>query len=420
MNDVQIPSPLAQEAPEPPRDAKEGDHRSLGRRLDLFSFREEAPGMVLWHPRGYAMYHALEEAVRVHVRAQGYQEVKTPQIMRRSVWEASGHWEHFYDGMFRLSDGALEAAVKPVSCPGHLLVALRRPPSYKELPLRYFELGQVHRDEASGTLHGLLRARQFTQDDGHVICAIEDAGAEVERFCRGVAPFYRAFGFDRGLEVAFSSRPKDRAGDDARWDRAEALLLEVLARLGIAYTEQPGQGAFYGPKLELSLLDRQGRRWQCGTIQVDLVMPERFGLVYVDEEGKRRTPVMLHRALYGSLERFLGIFLEEHGEKLPAWIAPLQAVVLPVTDAQAPYAARVLSALAAAGLRAEGRDEGTLAKRIAKVHDDGVPLVVIVGKREAAGERVTLRFGMSEGQLEASLEEGVARAKEHTRPPAFV
>ncbi len=396
------------------------DHRNLGKRLDLFSFREEAPGMVFWHPRGYVMYHALEEAVRAQVRAHGYEEVKTPQIMRRPVWEASGHWTHFFDGMFRLQDGSLDAAIKPVSCPGHLFVALRRPPSYKELPLRYFELGQVHRDEASGTLHGLLRARQFTQDDGHVICALDDAEAEVERFCRGVEPFYRAFGFDHGLGVAFSSRPKDRAGDDDRWDRAEALLLRVLDRLGIAYEEQPGQGAFYGPKLEFSLLDRQGRRWQCGTIQVDLVMPESFGLAYVDVDGKRRTPVMLHRALFGSLERFLGIFLEEHGEKLPAWIAPLQAVVLPVSEAQSDYGARVHAELQKAGLRVDMLSEGTLAKRIAMVHEDGVPLVFVLGKREVERQSVTLRFGESDGQSEVALDDAVKLALEHARPPSFV
>lgn len=395
------------------------DHRSVGKRLDLFSFREEAPGMVFWHPRGYVLYQALADAVRAQVRAHGYEEVKTPQILRRAAWDASGHWAHFYDGMFRLADGSLEAAVKPVSCPGHLFVALRRPPSYKELPLRYFELGTVHRDEASGTLHGLLRVRQFTQDDGHVICPLEGAEAEVLSFCRGVAPFYRAFGFDRPLRIAFSSRPMDRAGDDARWDAAEALLVRALERLGLPYDEQPGQGAFYGPKLEFSLTDRQGRSWQCGTIQVDLVMPERFGLAYVDEDGKRRTPVMLHRALYGSLERFVGILLEEHGDALPAWLAPIQVAVLPITDGQADAAARARDALAAAGLRVALSTCGTLAKRIALAHEDGVATVAIVGKREADTNRVTLRERSGE-QRELALDAAARDLAERARPPAFV
>ncbi len=394
------------------------DHRHLGKRLDLFHFREEAPGMVFWHPRGHALYRALEDAVRVQCRSNGYEEVKTPQIMRRAVWEASGHWAHFYDGMFRVEDQSVEAAVKPVSCPGHIYVAMRRPPSYAALPLRYCELGTVHRDEARGTLHGLLRVRQFTQDDGHVVCAPDQVEAEVERFCRGVEPFYRAFGFE-GVSVAFSSRPVERAGDDASWDAAEGALRRVLARLGMPFSEQPGQGAFYGPKLDFSLLDCHGRSWQCGTIQVDLVMPERFGLEYVDAEGKRRTPALLHRALYGSLERFLGILLEHHGARLPVWLAPVQVVVLPVTRAESAHAHAIAARFrrSAAGMRVAVLEDDSLARRVVEAHELAAPWVLVVGGREARDGSITVReaSGSRTGNADAIVQE-IERSAE---PPNF-
>jgi len=258
----------------------DGDHRNLAQRLDLFHFREEAPGMVFWHRNGLVLYRLLEDAARGHFERAGYAEVKTPQILRRSAWEASGHWEHFGPGMFQISDQEHEAAVKPVSCPGHLCLAERAHPSYRDLPLRLAEFGVVHRDEPGGTLHGLLRLRQFTQDDGHVFCSQDQAADEVERFCRSVPPFYRAFGFD-DVGVVLSTRPEGRAGDEAAWDSAEGALRAVLDRLGWACSVQEGGGAFYGPKIEFSLTDRLGRSWQCGTIQFDLVMPARFGLRYV-------------------------------------------------------------------------------------------------------------------------------------------
>jgi len=392
------------------------DHRYVGQRLDLFHFREEAPGMVFWHPRGHALYRALEEAVRAQCRAHGYEEVKTPQIMRRSVWEKSGHWSHFFHGMFHVQDQAVDAAVKPVSCPGHIYVAMRRPPSYQELPLRYCELGTVHRDEASGTLQGLLRVRQFTQDDGHVVCMEEQVEAEIERFCRAVEPFYRAFGFLDGVSVALSSRPKDSAGDDSTWRVAEDTLRRVLARLEVPFVEQPGQGAFYGPKLEFSLRDRHGRSWQCGTIQVDLVMPKRFGLEYVGADGKRRTPVLLHRALYGSLERFLGILLEHHGARLPAWLAPVQVVVLPVTKAGtkegSSYGHSIAARLRASNVRTVMLDEGSLARRVVEAHDLAAPWVLVVGAREEKAGTVTIRDGALSREVggEALVAEVLAKA----------
>ena len=366
------------------------DHRDIAQRLDLLHFQDEAPGMVFWHPRGFVLYRLLEEAARNQARLHGYAEVRTPQILRRSAWEASGHIEHFRAAMFRVEDQACEAYVKPVSCPGHLYLVGRRSPSYRELPLRLHELGCVHRDELGGTLHGLLRVRQFTQDDGHIFCTDEQAEAEVLRFCRAVPAFYRAFGFDR-VRVAFSTRPASRVGDDASWDRAEAALASVLAQLGMEHVVQPGEGAFYGPKLEFLLEDRAARSWQCGTIQFDLALPVRFDLRYVDARGERRHPVMLHRALYGSLERFLGVVLEHHGAALPAWLAPQQVSVLPVAQAQRPAARALIEQLARGGVRAELDEEGSLSRRIAAAHQQAVPFTLLLGARDEARGEVTLR-----------------------------
>lgn len=367
------------------------DHRKLAQRLDLFHFQEEAPGMVFWHPKGLCLYRLLEDAAREQLVAHGYAEVKTPQLIRRPIWEASGHWEHFQAGMFRVQDEAWDAAIKPVSCPGHIQIVDRRAPSYRELPIRLSEFGIVHRDEPSGTLHGLMRLRQFTQDDGHVFCSEDQAEIEVERFCRAVGPFYARFGFDR-LSVALSTRPEDRAGDDREWDRAEAALERVLGRVGEPFELQPGAGAFYGPKLEFSLQDRAGRAWQCATIQYDLVMPRRFDLRYVDKAGERQPLMMLHRALYGSLERFLGILLEHHGALLPAWLAPIQVAILPVAAEHARWAAQVKQRLCAAGLRVRLDDASeSLGRRVAEAHHDGVPLVAVVGTREVESGGVMLR-----------------------------
>jgi threonyl-tRNA synthetase len=370
------------------RSVEDADHRSLAARLDLLHFADEAPGMVFWHPRGFELYRLLEEVARAQLRSQGYAEVRTPTILRRPVWESSGHWQHFLQGMFRVDDQSVEAAVKPVSCPGHVAIVGRRAPSYRELPIRLAELGLVHRDEPSGTLHGLLRLRQFTQDDGHIFCTEDQAEQEVLRFCQAVPAFYRAFGFGQ-VELAFSTRPAERAGDEALWDRAEAALESVLSRLDGPFTRQPGAGAFYGPKLEYSLRDRQGRQWQCGTIQFDLVMPQRFDLRYVDARGERRPVVMLHRALYGSLERFLGVLLEHHAAALPPWLAPVQVALLPLSAAEVPAAAEVQARLS--GLRCQRFDDESLAKRIALCHAQAIPFQVVLGPREVAAGTVTLR-----------------------------
>ncbi|HEY6079484.1 MAG TPA: threonine--tRNA ligase [Polyangiaceae bacterium] len=367
----------------------EDDHREIARRLDLLHFQEEAAGMVFWHPRGYRMLRALEELIRRHAEADGFAEVRTPQLLRQPIWEASGHLRHFRDGMFLLEDEAL--ALKPVSCPGHLEILRRRAPSYRDLPLRYSELGLVHRNEPSGTLHGLFRLRQFTQDDGHVFCQVEQIEAEVARFCRSLLALYSALGFDN-VEVSFATRPDDRAGSDEVWDRAERLLQQAAESAGLALRLAPKAGAFYGPKLEFSLPDRLGRSWQCGTIQLDLVLPERFDVEYIDAGGARQRPLMLHRATLGSLERFLGIVLEQHAGRVPAWLAPDQVLVLPVEAAALDYAQQLVERLVAAGLRARSdvRDE-TLARRIAIAHEQCVPFVCVVGRREREAETLSLR-----------------------------
>lgn len=367
------------------------DHRDLGNSLDLFHFQDDAPGMVFWHPRGLTLYGALRDAARRHCRAEGYYEVMTPQVLREPVWQRSGHWAHYREDMFAFDDGKESVALKPVSCPGHLEIVKRRILSHRDLPLRLAEFGLVHRREPSGALHGLFRLRQFTQDDGHIFCLPEQLDEEVERFARGLKAFYRALGFDR-IDVRLSTRPVSRVGDDDLWARAESLLGRAASRAGLAWSEQPGGGAFYGPKLEFNLQDAWGRLWQCGTIQLDLVLPERFGVHYAAEDGSRVVPMMLHRALYGSLERFLGVLLEQSGGKLPPWLAPEQVRVLPVGEPWVAAAAALASDLGAADVRV-GLDTSmeTLALRVFRAHSDGVPFAVILGNREVASGSATIR-----------------------------
>lgn len=385
----------------------EHDHRALGQRLDLFHLQEEAPGMVFWHPRGLMLYRLLEEHVRQRMRDEGYREVRTPQLYAQPLWERSGHWENFRENMFCLEEGDRHLALKPVSCPGHIQLVQRMAPSHRDLPLRLGEFGLVHRSERSGALHGLFRLRQFTQDDGHIFCAAEQVEDEVVRFVRSLKAFYAGFGFD-DVQVAFSSRPEARAGDDAVWDQAEAWLQSAARQAGLSCVEQPGQGAFYGPKLEFVLQDRLGRAWQCGTIQLDLVLPERFDLHYAGPSGERLRPVMLHRALFGSLERFIGVLLEHHGGALPAWLAPEQVVVASVGEGAAAYAEALAARLRRAGCRARAdvRDE-SLSKKVLGAHEDGVPFLAVVGGREVAAQGVRLRQ-RDGAQRDLPLDEAVA------------
>ena len=392
------------------------DHRILGQQLDLFHLQEEAPGMVFWHPRGYAMYRALESAVRSWTASSGFEEVKTPELLRSAIWEQSGHWENFRQHMFAFSDEGKSAAMKPVNCPGHAQIVKKRSLSHRDLPLRLSEFGIVHRDEPSGVLHGLMRLRQFTQDDGHVFLAECDVEREVSRFCSSLYDFYRALGFSE-IAVNFATRPEQRAGSDEVWERAERALENAARRAGLACQLKAGEGAFYGPKLEFELSDRHGRRWQCGTIQLDFVLPERFELTYDDSSGVRLRPAMLHRAMVGSLERFLGILLEHHDGRLPAWLAPEQVRVLPVHPEQHSYANEVVDRLREHGLRAmcDGSSE-SLGRRVAQAHGLRVPLLWVVGAREMQQRSVTER---RQSQVPGAwpLLEAISRARLACAPP---
>ena len=370
----------------------EHDHRSLGNRLDLFHQQEDAPGMVFWHPRGWVLYRLIEDHIRKRMREAGYREVRSPQILAQSIFRQSGHLEKAADTMFHfVQEDGRAWAVKPVSCPGHIQIFNQRLRSFRDLPMRYCEFGCVHRDEPSGALHGLMRARQFTQDDAHVFCTADQVEAEVRHFCRLQQQIYADFGFDR-FEVRFSTRPEQRHGDDALWDKAEGALEAAARAAGLDPILQPGEGAFYGPKLEFHLQDRLGRWWQCGTVQLDAVLPERMGAAYRDEQNGRVVPLILHHAVLGSLERFIGILLEHHDGALPVWLAPEQIVIASIGSDQGDYAAELCCRFVAAGLRAvldDGPD--TIARKIVAAHEASIPLVGVVGAREARNGTIALR-----------------------------
>jgi len=390
------------------------DHRAIANRLDLFHQQEEAPGMVFWHPRGYAIYRVIEDYIRRRMRRAGFREIRTPQLLARSLWEASGHWEKFRDNMFAFADGERALALKPMSCPGHLQVFNKRTRSYRDLPLRYCEFGACHRDETSGALHGLMRARAFVQDDAHIFCTEQQIESEVCRFCDMLRSVYADFGFPEFV-VGFSTRPALRAGPDELWDRAEALLAAAARAAGLHPRLQAGDGTFYGPKLEFILGDRQGREWQCGTIQLDFVLPERLGAEYVDADNQRRRPAMMHQAVLGSIERFLAVLLEHHGGKLPLWLAPEQLVIASIGEAQAAYAERVADAFAREDFRVilDTRPE-RLPRKIFDARERGIPLLIAVGAREERNDTVSLRYRDGRG---TTLPLG--EAIETLRPDAF-
>ena len=367
------------------------DHRALGNRLDLFHQQQEGPGMVFWHPRGVALWRVIEDHIRERMRQAGYREVRTPQILARSLWEQSGHWEKFGQDMFALEAEGRPLAIKPMSCPCHIQIFNKRVRSFRDLPMRYFEFGAVHRSEPSGALHGLFRTRAFVQDDAHVFCREDQVEAEVRRFCQIQTALYADFGFD-AVEVRFSTRPEVRAGADELWDRAERSLEAAARAVGLDPVRQPGEGAFYGPKLEFHLKDRLGRSWQCGTVQLDFVLPERLGAAYHDETNGSARPVILHHAVLGSLERFIGILLEHHDGNLPVWLAPEQVLVASINKEAAPYALKVEQALLDAGLRV-ALDDGadTLPRKIVDARERGIPLIAVIGKREARERTVALR-----------------------------
>ena len=372
-------------------EAEKRDHRRIGKSLDLFHFQEEAPGMVFWHRDGWALYTAVERYVRDLLAEYDYQEVHTPQMLDRSLWERSGHWDKFRDNMFTTHVDDRDYAIKPMNCPGHVQLFNQGLRSYRDLPIRIAEFGVVHRNEPSGTLHGLLRARRFTQDDAHVFCTEDQLQAEVSTLIELTYRMYKDFGFE-DIEVALSTRPEQRVGEDALWDRAEEALARALDEKNIKYVVQPGEGAFYGPKHEFVLRDSIGRRWQCGTIQVDFSMPGRLGAAYVTEDGTKQVPVMIHRAILGSLERFIGILIEDTEGKLPFWLAPVQAIILNITDRQQAFALETEKYLKKQGLRVETdlRNE-KIGYKIRESTLRRVPYLLVVGDREVEQGSVAVR-----------------------------
>ena len=372
-------------------EAEKRDHRRIGKQLDFFHLQEEAPGMVFWHAKGWVIYREIENYMRGKLRKYGYEEVQGPQILDRSLWEKSGHWDKFGGNMFTCCIDEHDYAIKPMNCPGHIQIFNQGLRSYRELPVRYAEFGICHRNEPSGTLHGLMRVRRFVQDDGHIFCTRSKIREEIERVCQMVYEVYHDFGFDE-VELALSTRPEKRVGSDEIWDEAEADLQAALEAQGKPFRLQPGEGAFYGPKIEFTLKDSLGRRWQCGTVQLDFSMPERLGAHYIDENDVRQTPVMIHRAILGSLERFIGILIEQYAGQMPLWLSPVQAVVMPITDAQADYATAVAEKLATAGLRVEKdlRNE-KINYKIREHTLQRVPFMLVAGDREKTASSVSVR-----------------------------
>jgi threonyl-tRNA synthetase len=399
-------------------EAEKRDHRRLGREMNLFHQQEEAVGAIFWHPKGWRLYRKLENYLRQRLDKAGYQEVKTPQILDRSLWERSGHWEKFRENMFIVQDGDDKTlAVKPMNCPGHIQIFKQGLKSYRDLPLRFAEYGSCHRNEPSGALHGIMRVRAFTQDDAHIFCTDDQIGAECKDFCDLLLSVYRDFGFT-DVKVKLSDRPAVRAGSDEVWDRAEATLKEATAAAGVEFSINPGEGAFYGPKLEFVLRDTIGRDWQCGTFQVDYVLPERLDASYVGEDGAKHRPVMLHRAIFGSLERFIGILIEHYAGKFPLWLSPLQVVVCTIVSDADDYARKVQAALEKAGLAVELdlRNE-KIGYKVREHSLAKVPVVLAVGKRDQEGGTVALRYLGEESQKVLPLDEAVRTLADQARSP---
>ena len=372
-------------------EAEKRDHRRLGKELDLFHFQEEAPGLIFWHARGWALWQQVEQYMRRVYQDNGYQEVKAPQLLDRSLWEKSGHWSKYKENMFTTESENRYYALKPMNCPGHIQIFNSAVRSYRDLPIRYGEFGACHRNEPSGSLHGLMRVRGFTQDDGHIFCTEDQILSECTAYTKLVQKVYADYGFT-DISYKIATRPEKRIGDDATWDKAEKALMDALDASGIKYDILLGEGAFYGPKIEYHLRDSLGRGWQCGTIQVDFQMPSRLGAEYVTESNGRATPVMLHRAIVGSLERFIGMLLEHYAGQLPPWLAPVQVAVANITDDQADYAQEVVSMLKKAGLRAEADlRNGKITYKIRELSLQKLPYILVVGAKEKAEGKVAVR-----------------------------
>ncbi len=397
-------------------EAEKRDHRRIGRQLDLFHTQEEAPGMVFWHDKGWRIYLTIENYIREKLRAHGYQEVHTPQVIDRSLWEKSGHWDKFGDMIFTTHSENRDYAIKPMNCPAHIQIFNQGLKSYRDLPLRLAEFGSCHRNEPSGTLHGLMRVRNFVQDDAHIFCTEEQILPEVLAFIDLLFEVYRDFGFE-DVQIKLSTRPEKRVGSEALWDKAEKALEDALNERGVEWKLQPGEGAFYGPKIEFALKDCLGRVWQLGTIQLDFSMPERLGATYVAEDNSKKTPVMLHRAILGSLERFIGILIEHYAGALPLWLAPVQAVVMNITDRQAPFVGEVAEFLQGRGIRVETdlRNE-KIGFKIREHTLQKVPYLLVVGDREVEDRSVAVRTRdgkdlgvMSLDDLAGHLEQEIAQ-----------
>ena len=396
-------------------EAEKRDHRRLAKQLDLFHMQDEAPGLVFWHPHGWTIWQQVEQYMRRVYQENGYQEVKCPQILARSLWEKSGHWENYKDNMFTTESEKHDFAIKPMNCPGHVQVFNSDLRSYRDLPLRYGEFGSCHRNEPSGALHGIMRVRGFVQDDGHIFCTEAQIKGECVDFNRLALSVYEDFGF-KEIAIKIALRPDKRIGSDDTWDRAENALRDALSACGAQWEELPGEGAFYGPKIEYHMKDSIGRSWQCGTMQVDFSMPGRLGAEYVDDHSARQTPVMLHRAIVGSLERFIGILIENHAGSLPVWLAPVQVVAMDVTEHQSDYVKVVVSSLKAAGIRVQSdlRNE-KISYKIREHSLQKVPFLLILGDKEMQANTVTARVrdgkGGGENLPAMSLEAFVSHLK---------
>ena len=399
-------------------EAEKRDHRRLGREFDLFHQQEEAAGSVFWHDKGWTLYRTVENYMRRRLEAAGYIEVKTPQLVDRSLWEASGHWEKFRELMFTAeTEDERTLAVKPMNCPCHVQIFKQGLTSYRDLPIRMAEFGSCHRNEPSGALHGLMRVRAFTQDDAHIFCTEDQINGETVAFCDLLQSIYRDLGFDE-VAVRFSDRPAVRAGSDEIWDKAEAALRDAAEGTGLDYTLDPGEGAFYGPKLDFVLRDAIGRDWQCGTLQADFVLPERLDASYVGEDGAKHRPVMLHRAILGSFERFLAILIEQYAGRFPLWLAPVQVMVATITSDADAYAEEVVAALKAAGLRAETDLRNEKINYKVREHSVAkVPVIAVVGRREAEESTLALRRLGGKDQEVLALSDAITRLQEEATPP---
>ncbi len=388
-------------------EAEKRDHRRLGKEMGLFHFQEEAPGSVFWHDKGWKIYYTIEAYIRRKIGAVGYGEVKTPMLVDRTLWEKSGHWEKFRENMFTSESEERVFALKPMNCPCHVQIFNQGIKSYRDLPLRMAEFGSCHRNEPSGALHGLMRVRAFTQDDAHVFCTEDQIISESKAFCDLLLSVYKDFGFE-DVAVKFSDRPEVRAGTDAIWDKAENALKEAVEAADLPYTMNPGEGAFYGPKLEFVLKDSIGREWQCGTLQVDFVMPERLDANYIGEDGNKHRPVMLHRAILGSFERFIGILIENYAGKLPLWLAPTQIVVAPITETFNNYAVEIYEKMREAGLRCETdlRNE-KVSYKIREHSHSKTPIILVIGERESNEKTVTIRRLGTKNQETLALSDAI-------------